>query len=97
VLDRSVLAGRIHRLEHKEQRPAFLGVEHVLLLCEPDGATLQQVSRLALVRPHYQATCVAWIEVDQFEAIAFCDAEWMDVFLDAVNDLFSRHGSNSLL
>jgi hypothetical protein len=55
---------------------------------------LQQIGRLALVQS--QVTCVAWIEVGEFETIAFCDAKWMDVFLDAVNDLFSRHGPSSL-
>ena len=35
VLDRAVLAGRIHRLEDEQQRPAVLRVQHVLLLGEP--------------------------------------------------------------
>src|SRR5579872_5918870 len=46
VFDRSILAGRVHRLENEEQRPSLLGVEHVLFLCEPYGAALQQVGRL---------------------------------------------------
>src|SRR6516165_74400 len=32
MFDGAVLAGRIHRLEHEQQRPAILGVEDVLLL-----------------------------------------------------------------
>src|SRR5215469_11306551 len=93
MFDRSVLAGGVHRLEDEQQRPALLGVEHLLLLCEPHGAALQQVGRFALVHP--QATCVAWIEIGEFETVALCDAERMDVFLDAINDLFPQHGSNS--
>src|SRR6516164_5709546 len=94
VLDGAVLSGRVHRLEHEQQRPAILGIEHVLLLCEPLGAALQEVGRLALVQP--QATCVTWIEVVQLEALAFCNPERIHVFLDAIEDLFSRHGAISL-
>jgi hypothetical protein len=56
---------------------------------------LEEVGRLTLVQ--LQATGVAGIEVLQLEAPAFCDAERMDVFLDAVEDFFSRHGATSLL
>src|SRR6516225_1885980 len=69
VLDGAVLAGRVHRLEYEQQRPAILGVEYVLLLCEPLGAALQKFGRLALA--HRKATGVAGIEVLQFEAFAF--------------------------
>src|SRR5947207_6595318 len=59
VLDGAVLAGRVHRLEHEQQRPAILGIEHVLLLREPLSAALQKVGCLALIQS--QTTCVARI------------------------------------
>src|SRR5262249_54396951 len=94
VLDGAILAGRVHRLKYEQQRPAVLGVEHVLLLCEPFAAALQEVDRLAFVQ--LQATRVARIEILQSKALAFGDAERIDVFLDAVEDFFSCHGANSL-
>src|SRR6516165_11209985 len=94
MLDGAVLARCIHRLEHEQQRPAILGVKHVLLLCEPLGTALQEFSRLTLA--HRQATGVAGIEVLQFEALALCNAERINVFLNAIEDFFSCHGANSL-
>src|SRR6516165_5514813 len=94
VLDSAVLPGRVHRLEHEQKRPAILGVEHILLLCEPLGAALQKVRRFAFA--HRKATGVAGIEVLQFETLAFCNAERIDVFLDAIENFFSRHDVNSL-
>src|ERR1700759_317606 len=35
----------------------------------------------------------AWIEVGQFEILAFGDTKWINVFLNAINDLFSWHGT----
>src|SRR5262245_55699147 len=63
-------------------------------LCEPLGAALQKVGRFALVHP--QAAGVCGIKVLQLEMFALCDAERVDVFLDAVEDFLSRHGANSL-
>lgn len=65
VLDGAV---RVYGLKHEQQRPAVLGVEHVLLFCEPLGAALQQVGRLALVQP--QPTGIAGIEILQPKALA---------------------------
>src|SRR6516162_9579187 len=94
VLDRAVLAGRVHRLEDEQQRPAILGVKHILLLREPLGAALEEFGRLALVQ--LEAAGVAGIEVLQLEVLAFGDAERVDVFLDAVEDFLSCHGTISL-
>jgi len=55
---------------------------------------LQKFGRLALA--HCQATGLGGIEVLQFEAFAFCDAERIDIFLDAIEDFFSCHGANSM-
>jgi hypothetical protein len=93
VLDGAVLAGCVHCLEHKQQRPLILGVEHVLLLREPLGTALQEVGRLGLVQP--QTTRVARIEVVESETLAFSDTERINIFLDAIEDLFSRHGASS--
>ena len=46
-----------------------LGVEHVLLLCEPLGAAPQEVGRLALVQR--QTTGVAGVEVLESEPLPF--------------------------
>ena len=94
VLDRAVLAGRVHGLENEQQRPAILGVEHILLLREPLGSALQEPGRLALVQ--LETARVAGVEVLQSKALALGDAERMDVLLDAVQDLFSRHRAPSL-
>src|SRR5215469_276857 len=87
--DRAVLACCIHRLENQQQRPAILGIKHVLLLCEPLGTALKEFGRLALA--HLQSAGVAGIKVLQLKTLAFCDAEGLNVLLDLVEDLFSRH------
>ena len=89
VLDRAVLAGRVHRLEDQQQRPAILGVEHVLLFRQPRGAALEELRRLALV--HLQAAGVARIEVFEPEALAFGDAVRSDVLPYEVENFLSRH------
>ncbi len=94
VLDGAVLAGRVHRLKHEQQRPAVLGVEHVLLFREPLGAAREQLGRLALAQ--LEAAGISRIEVLQTEALALRDAERIDVFLDAVEDLSSCHGAAPL-
>ena len=89
VFDRAVLAGRVHRLEDQQQGPAVLGVKHVLLFRQPRNAALEEVRGVALVQ--LQAAGVARIEVLQAEALAFGDAERVDVFLYPIEDFFSRH------
>ena len=42
VLDRAVLAGRVHGLEDEQQRPAVLRVEQFLKLAEPFDASLSE-------------------------------------------------------
>ena len=49
VLDRAVLAGRVHRLEDGQHRPAVLRVEHVLQLGERLDAHRQRLLRARLV------------------------------------------------
>src|SRR6516225_43379 len=90
VLNGAVLARRIHRLKHKQQGPAVLRVEHVLLFREPLGAASEKFGRLALAQ--LQAAGVFRIDAVQAKALALGDAEGINVFLDAVQDLSSRHG-----
>ena len=52
----------------------------------------EEFGRLALVQR--QTAGVAGVEVLQSKALAFGDAERIDVLLDAVEDLFSRHGAD---
>ena len=89
VLDRAVLAGSVHGLENKQQRPAILGVEHVLFLGEPLGSALEKFSGLAFV--HLETLGVAGIEVLESKALALGDAERVNILLDAVQNFFSRH------
>jgi hypothetical protein len=81
-------------LEHQQQRPAILGVEHVLLFREPLGAAREQLGRLALAQ--LEAAGISRIEALQTEALALPNAERIDVFLDAVEDLSSCHGATPL-
>ena len=92
MLDRAVLAGGIHRLEDEQQRPAVLGVEHVLLFREPLGAARKQLGRLALAQ--LEAARIPGIEVLQTEALALGDTEGINVLLEAIEDLSSRHGAD---
>ena len=59
------------------------------------GAAGEQLGRLALVQP--QAAGVARVEILQTEALALGNAEWINVFLNAVEDLSHvRHGTSLL-
>ena len=49
MLDRAVLACRVHRLEDEQHAPAVLRVELLLFLREPLDAALEQRARLALL------------------------------------------------
>ena len=53
VLDRAILARRVHRLEDEQQRPGMLGVENVLLHCEPFRTALEEsaASCLSILSP----------------------------------------------
>src|SRR6516162_10246586 len=93
VLNGAVLTRRIHRLKHKQQGPAVLRVEHVLLFSEPLDAATEKFGRLALTK--LQAAGVCRIDALQAEALALGNAEWVDVLLDAIEDLLSRHGTVS--
>ena len=91
MLNRAVLARRVHRLKYQQQRPTVLRVQHLLLLSEPLGAASEQLGRLALAQ--LQAASVCRIDAVQAKAIARGHAEWVDVFLDAVENFSSWHGA----
>src|SRR5262249_29202510 len=93
VLDRSVLAGGVHRLKDEQQRPAVLRVEHLLLLSEPLGPATQEIGRLAFL--HFEAKGIARVDVRQPEALALGYAKRLDKFLDVIEDLSSRHRRSS--
>ena len=102
VLDRAVLARRVHRLEDQQHGPGILRVEHVLLHREPFRAALEKLGRLLLV--HLEPERVAGIEVLQAEVLALRDAERIGVFpyrvedvLDAASKLFLPSGRQSVL
>src|SRR5262249_10280312 len=91
-LDRAVLAGGVHRLKHEQQRPTVLGVEHLLLLREPLGASGEELGGLALAQ--VEATRVSRVVVLQAKTLALRDAEWVDVLLDAFEYLFSHRATS---
>jgi hypothetical protein len=70
VLDRAVFASRVHRLEDEQQRPAILGVKHILLLCEPLGAALEEFGRLALVQLEAAGVAGKTLGFEGFEGAA---------------------------
>src|SRR5262249_27506855 len=90
-LNRAILARRIHRLKYQQQGPTVLRVQHVLLLSEPLRAASEQLGRLALAQ--LQAASVCGIDAVQAKGLALGNAEWVDVFLDAVEDFSSWHGA----
>jgi hypothetical protein len=55
---------------------------------------LEKRGRLAFV--HFQSARVAGVKVVQLKALAFGDAERVDILLDSIQDFFSRHGATSL-
>src|SRR5262249_31152926 len=87
--------GCIHSLEDDQQRPAILGIEHVLLFGEPLSTALKELGSVALV--HLQAERVTGLEIVQLEALALGNAERGRVLLNLVEDLFARHNVTSLL
>src|SRR5215471_17233104 len=91
MLDRTILACRVHRLKYEQQRPAILSVKHVLFFCEPLCATGQELGCLGLLQ--LEVTGVAGVEVLEAKAIAGGDAERVNVFLNAIEDVLSRHAS----
>ena len=92
MLDCAVFSGRVHSLEDKQQRPAILGVEYVLLLREPLSSALEELGRLAFVQ--LETSSVVGVEVLQFKALAFGYPERVNVLLDLVHNLFSRHAQS---
>src|SRR5215831_15069842 len=94
MLDRSILAGCIHRLKDEQQRPAVLRVKHFLLFSEPNGAALSQFGRFSFV--HFQSAGVARIEIFKAKTLAVGNSERCYVFLNLIQDFLSRHGAISL-
>jgi hypothetical protein len=86
VLDRAVFPGRVHRLKDEQQGPAILGVEHVLLLRQQCNVALQDFCGFALVQ--LQTARVARVEVLKPEALAFGDAEWVDILFNIFKGFF---------
>jgi hypothetical protein len=68
MLDGTVLPRRIHRLEKAEDRPAVLGVKHVLQVGESLHPLLQQRRRLLLAE--VEPGRVAAVPVLEVEALA---------------------------
>ena len=63
MLDRAVLAGRIHSLEDRQDGPSILRVKHLLQLREALDALLQHLPGFGLV--DVEAGGVARIDIGQ--------------------------------
>src|SRR5262249_41226676 len=92
--DRTILAGGVHGLKYKQQRPAILCVEHVLLFSKPLCPTGQELGCLGLFQ--LELTSGARIEVLEAKTFPRRDAERVNVLLDTIEDVLSRHGVTSL-
>jgi hypothetical protein len=73
VLDGAVLAGRIHRLEDQQHRPAVLGIQLVLHLRQQLDPLLQHIPGPLPV--FFQASGVTRIEILQPEFPAIVNPE----------------------
>jgi hypothetical protein len=64
-----------------------LGIEYILLPCEPLRSALEKLRRPALSQ--LQAAGVVRVEILQTKALALGDSKRVNIFVDAVKDLFS--------
>src|SRR5208283_3151412 len=91
VLDRAILSGSVHRLEHQQHRPGILRVEDILLHREPFRAAPERLGRFSLVQ--LQPQRIAGIEVFQAKVLALRNAVRICVFPDRVEDIVARQNS----
>ena len=90
VLDRAVLAGRVHRLEDQQHRPAVLRVELVLEFREHIDAQRERFLRLRL-RFVAETERVARIDLLEPEFAAVGDSEGLCEGSRAFDQLFRLH------
>src|SRR5262245_45090585 len=95
VLDRAVLARRIHGLKDEQHRPAVLGVEHVLQLGERLDARGERFLGARLVLGA-ESQRLAGIDAVEAEPGAIGDAEGLGERSRALDDLLDLHASPSL-
>ena len=92
VLDGAVLAGRVHRLEDRQHRPAILRVERLLQFGEPLHAVGEH--RLGVGLLDIEAAGVRGVIVGEPEFVRLVDAEAVENLGDG-HEASSRHGRRS--
>src|SRR2546428_232570 len=92
VLDRSVLAGRVHGLEDEQDGPAVLRVQHVLEMAQRLDAQREHLLRAWLVLgPEIKR--VGGVEVLQPEPVAVRDPERLRECAGLLDGFLDFHGS----
>jgi hypothetical protein len=92
VLDRAVLAGRVHGLEHEQHRPPVLGIQLVLKLAQPLDARGQQLGGRLL---GLEAARVVRVDMLELELLAVRDPKRLDELVDAAARWQARHAHSS--
>ena len=90
MLDRAVLAGRVHALEDDQHRPAVLGVE--LLLHDPQTLDVVAKHRLGVVLVDVEALGIGGIVILQAEMLGIIDAKTFCNFGGLHGDLEGANG-----
>src|SRR5215831_1768717 len=94
MLNGSVFAGCVHRLEDEKDRPVILGIEHVLQFAEYLHSDLQCFLRARLVFG-FEPQSIAWIDFFEFEFLSVCDPEWFREFACSFDDFLGLHNCDS--
>ncbi len=90
VLDGTVLARCVHRLEDEKHRPFILGIEHVLHLGQEFDAYGQRFFR-ALFVILFKIQCVTRVGVLEPELVPVGDAERFREFAGSFDQLLDFH------
>ena len=78
MLDDAVLAGRVHALQHDQNRPAAIGVKPLLQFLKPRDALFE--NRLHILDIGRQAEALGRIVIGELEMPRFVDAALFDNF-----------------
>ena len=91
VLDRSVLARRVHRLKNEQHRPAILGIQNILQFRQRIYTILQCFLGPWLIL-RLQLAGVAWIDILEAEFFSVRNTIGFAEPASGFNDAFGFHG-----